>query len=172
MKILKIIVIIFLLITCFESYGQKKVEQSEIETKLFLKQFFNNDSLTYYIKEVGQAENCGKIDPNSFISEKEANYINSLLLNKEKSIYKISPLPNVKIILDKEFYKIDKDKILKDENLRILIISKPIFIRKNNYCIFYHKDFWGNLGGSDQLCLYEKVNGIWSKKSEFCGSIN
>ena len=172
MKILKNIVIIFLFITCFENYGQKKITQSEIETKLFLKHFFNNDSLTYYIKEVGQAENCEKIYSNSFISKKEANYINSLLLNKKKSTYKISPLPNVKIIIDKEFYKIDKDSILRNKKNRVLIISKPIFFQKGKFCIFYYKDFFSGLGGSDELALYEKSSGIWIKKEEFCTSIN
>ncbi len=168
----KNLVIIIFIITCFQSYGQKKIAHNESETKIFFNQFFNNDTLTYYIKEIGQTEYCGDIYSNSFISKKEVKYINSLFLNKKKSIYKISPLPNVKIIIDKEFYKLDKDKILKDGNVRILIISKPIFIRKDKYCIFYYKDFWGNLGGTDQLLLYEKVNGVWSKKSEFCSSIN
>lgn len=167
-------IFLFLIFICFESFSQKKTTNTEIETQYFLKQFLSNDSLIYYIKEIGIIEDnrlC-KIYSDSIILKRDSIYINKLLSSKNKMKFKTPFQSNVKIIREKKFYKIDKDSILKNEKNRIMIISKPIFINNYKYCVFYYKVFFSGLGGSDELSLFEKINDIWVKKVEFCSSIN
>jgi hypothetical protein len=46
--------------------------------------------------------------------------------------------------------------------------SVPIFLRDDNYCLFYTDESCGGLCGGGQLVLYRKENGKWVKWKTYC----
>jgi hypothetical protein len=52
------------------------------------------------------------------------------------------------------------------------IFSVPIFLRKDNYCLFYSSHHCGGLCGGGSLALYKKENNKWTKVRSYCDWIS
>jgi len=50
--------------------------------------------------------------------------------------------------------------------------TKPIFFRKNQFCIFYHKIITGDNNDYEQIAFYKKVNGKWIEWLEIFNNLN
>lgn len=143
-------------------------------TELF-RQIIQGDAPVIYVKESTDNSllpECPTLTGASFLSRKEVRYVASALKNSNSFSWKDFPLANVKLISDAEYNAADKDILVQELQQNIFIISKPIFLHKGKYCVFFYQAVCGNICGSASMVLFKKTKGIWKQKEEYCGLIH
>lgn len=173
-KVMRISTIIILI--SYLSFSQTKSEiKTESETAEFLKQILKTDSLNIWVKESTKSswlEECYVSKNASFLRKNEINRINRMLKKDNKFPWKKSSVLNFKILKDSLFEKSDREKLVKELNQNIIVISHPIYFRNGKYCVLFYQLICGNICGTSSLALYEKVNKRWEIKQEYCNMIN
>ncbi|MBC7438719.1 MAG: hypothetical protein H7250_01865 [Flavobacterium sp.] len=169
-------IFLFIIIISITSFAQTKKEFIvEKETEIIFKQILQIDSLNIWVKESTKnswlSECYGWINP-GFLNLKEIKIISQKLKKDNQLSWKSNSNLNFKIVKDSLFEKSDRDKLVRNLNQNILVISHPIFLRKGNYCIIFYQWVCGNICGTSNLSLYTKIGKIWKKKEEYCDTMN
>ena len=168
----KILILIFLFpiaVLC-----QTKGFDEKVETEIFLQQFFKLDSSTVYIKPsaLDSEDYLCEVSKINLLETQEVKQINKRFKKSLNFIWQNNQFKNLKIISDSYYKKSDKDKLVEKLKQNVFVISKPIFIKEGNYCIFFCQTVCGNICGNGDLSLYAKEKGIWIRKETYCDWIH
>ena len=91
------------------------------------------------------------------------NLFSNSIMIKNQDIWKT--LEQDKIRLNPKTGKLDKNNIPISMTKRpyVFVFSKPIYIRKNTLCIITYSAICGQECGITRSCVYQFVNGEWTK---------
>jgi len=113
------------------------------------------------------------------LTKSERKYIRKQLREMNKPYLKADLFDTTIIISQSQLDKIFKGNFhgwpdfQKDYNCQgYYSFSKPIFLRGDNLCIFYHHYSCGLLCGNDDLAIYKKVGNKWQYWLQLDGGVN